>query len=478
MYRIVYLVVFFTVISVITNSCKAPNLTQGKAVNPLPVMYNVQADSNNNVAAIPWQEYFKDSIVVSLIDTALENNLDLLIAMQRVKMARAEVRARKGQLLPEVGGMAWALQEKTGEYSVNWAGNEGGTYASGDPLRPTYNDFYLGFQSSWEVDVWGKLRNKKKAAFSRYLGSIEGTNWVITNLIAEVANTYYNLQALDYQLEIIRETIVLWESALSIVKTQKHAGSANELAVKQFEAQLLNSHDFEKELQQEVIELENRLNYLLGRFPQKVARTPGLLEDTVSVISDAGIPSHLLEHRPDIREAEFELVATKADVKSAKAAFYPSVNITGFTGFNAFDPQYLFLSPESIAYGLLGGLTAPLVNRSAVKANFEEANARQLEALYNYQETILNAYMEVSNQMASIKNLGVRFIIKSEEVDVLTQSIETSTELFKTGRATYLEVLLTQQNALQAKLELIDIKREQYHARIDIYKALGGGWRP
>lgn len=452
-------------------------MVQESTLKPVPSSYPSAKKDTTNVADVNWKNFFSDPMLVSLIDTALKNNPDLLMTLQRIEAARSEVIFSKGLLLPTVDGFAAGGQEKTGEYSVNWAGNEGGTYASGDPLLPTYQDYYAGFLSSWEIDIWGKLRNKKKAAILRYLASMEGRNWVITGLVAEVAKVYYELLAWDNQLEIIKETIKLQEDALNIVKAQKSAGAANELAVKQFEAQLLNSKGLEKEILQRITETENLLNFLLGRFPQPVERQPVLFDDSIPSAIQAGIPSYILQYRPDIRQAEYELLASKADVKSARAAFLPSLDITASAGFNAFNPTYLFLTPQSIAYNAFGSLTAPLINRSAIKAEFKRANAGQLEALYNYQKSILNGYVEVANELSNINNLEQRYELKTQEVNVLTQSIETSSDLFKTGRATYLEVLLTQQNALQAKLELTDTRMEQYHAIVNIYRALGGGWK-
>ena len=309
------------------------------------------------------------------------------------------------------------------------------------------------------------------------MGSVEGKNWTVTNLITEISTAYYELLALDNELEIIRETINLQQNALDIVTLQKQAAAANELAVKQFEAQLLNSKVLEIEVLQKITETENNINFLLGGFPQPINRDKSVFNQSIPLQTKVGIPSDLLKNRPDVRQAEFDLMASKANVKSARAAFYPSLNITGALGFQAFNTAFLFSSPQSVAYSLLGNLTAPLINRSAIEAEFKTAKANQTEALYNYQKSIINGYVEVYNELANIKNLELIYDYKNKEVNILTQAIETSSELFKTGRANYLEVLLTQQNTLQSKLELVDAKKRQYKAVINIYKALGGGWR-
>ncbi|MBT30717.1 MAG: RND transporter [Thalassobius sp.] len=442
----------------------------------MPAAYATTINSNTDSINITWETCFSDPLLTALIDTALNNNFDVLSMLQRVEAARAEILFAKGRMLPTVDAGISAGVIRLGEYSADWAGNEGSQYVNGEMMTQRIPDYYLGFSASWEADIWGKLKNQKKAAYSRYLSSVEGSNWVVTSLIAEISSIYYELLSLDNQLEIIRETIQIQENALEIVKIQKRTGTANELAVKQFEGQLLNTKNMERALYKEIISTENIINFLLGRFPQPIERSPALFSNEFPEGLAPGIPSTLLQLRPDIREAEFELMAAKADVASAKAAFLPSLNVTGDIGFNAFNPSYLIRTPESIAYGLLGGLTAPLINRSAIKAEFKQANAYQLEALYNYHKTILNGYVEVANEMVNLDNLDEMYAFKREEVEALNQSIDISTRLFRTGRANYLEVLLAQQNALEAKLDLIDTRKQQYLALTKIYKALGGGW--
>jgi len=233
----------------------------------------------------------------------------------------------------------------------------------------------------------------------------------------------------------------------------------------------------EVDVLQMITELENMINSLLGRFPQPINRDQTTFASAVPFQVMEGIPSDLLRNRPDIKQAEFELMASKADVKAARALFYPSFTITGGTGFQAYKTSLLFTSPQSFVFGLFGSLASPLINRSAIKAEFIAANANQLEALYSYQKSIFIGYQEVSNELSNIKNLQQKYSFKFEEVNVLTESIETSSELFRTGRATYLEIILTQQNVLQARLELVDVKKRQLNSTINLYKALGGGWQ-
>jgi outer membrane protein TolC len=219
------------------------------------------------------------------------------------------------------------------------------------------------------------------------------------------------------------------------------------------------------------------INFLLGRYPQPITRdTTGILNVAPAQVS-AGIPSQLLKNRPDIKKAELEVSAAKLDVQVARAEFYPSLNISAGVGLQAFNPSYLYKLPESILFSLAGDLAGPLINRNAIKAEYYNANARQIQAIYNYERSILNGYFEVSTELSNMKNLQQVYELKAKQVDTLTASIDIATDLFKYGRADYLEVLLNQRDALEAKLELIETRLRQYNSVTHIYQALGGGWK-
>ena len=456
--------------------CLPTQVAKHTSTKPAPNSYSIGSDTAN-IATISWKEYFADKNLINLIDTALIKNYDVLTALQRIEAASGGVQFGKGMLLPSVSANGVAAIRRFGLYTMDGAGNSTTDILPGQVVPTNLPDYFVGLQTTWEADITGKLRNRKKAAVARYLSSMEGKNWIVTSLVAEVASTYYGLQALDQELEMIRENISLQQDALSVVTIQKESGAANELAVRQFNAQLLNTRSLEIEIAQQIIEVENKINFLLGRYPQPINRETTLFTHAIPARIKTGIPSDLLRNRPDIKQAELELIAAKADVKAARAAFYPSLNITGGVGFQAFKPNLLFTSPESFAFSLIGGLYAPLINRSAIKANFKGATAYQVETLYNYQRSILNGYLEVYTEVNNIQNLQKIFALRDEEVAVLSRSIETSNELFRTGRATYLEVLLAQQNALNARLDFIDVRKRQLLSNVNIYKALGGGWK-
>jgi multidrug efflux system outer membrane protein len=429
------------------------------------------------IAGISWRHYFADPLLVQLIDTAVRNNLDLQIALQRIEMSRSSVKLANGALLPKVALNVGGGVQKFGLYTMDGAGNASTEITPGRIVPENLTDIFLGLQASWEVDVWGKLRNQRKAAISQYLASVEGSRFVISNLVADVAIHYNELLALDNELEIIRQTLRKQQEALEVIKLQKEAGRANELAVQQFNAQMLNSEVLEKQTLQRITETENRINFLLGRYPQPIARKQDALFRPVPAQISAGIPSQLLANRPDVRAAEFEIEASKFDLKAAKAAFFPNFNITATLGYQAFNPEFLFQSPASLAYSLMGTLVAPLINMNALKAQFNTAKANQLTAMYNYQKAILNGYVEVVNQLSTIRNLQRIHALKKQQSETLQQSVDTAKELYKSARATYLEVLIAQQSALQANLELIDVVKQERLSTVNIYRALGGGWK-
>jgi outer membrane protein, multidrug efflux system len=460
----------------IVAGCKLPSITQVNENKTTPVAYTGNQDTSNT-SLVPWRSFFTDPNLISLIDTALKRNQKLNITLQEIEMAANDIRLRQGSLQPRVGVRLGAGVEKVGRYTSQGAGDASTEITKGKEVPEVLPDYTGALFANWEVDIWKKLHNAKKAAVKRYLATVEGRNFVVTNLIAEVANSYYELLALDNQLEIVRQNIGLQKNALDIVKVQKEASRVTELAVQKFQADVYNSQSLEYDILQRIKETENRINFLLARFPQEIPRSKGNFTDQVPAMVRSGIPSQLLANRPDVKQAELDLAAAKLDVKVARAEFYPSLEISAALGLQAFNPSYLFKLPESLLYSVAGDLAAPLINRNAIKAEFNNANARQLQAMYNYERSILNAYLEVSTQLSNIDNLGKRYDLKTKQVDALTRSIDISNNLFSSARADYLEVLMTQRDALESKLELIETKKEQMTAVVNIYRDLGGGWR-
>lgn len=456
-------------------SCKTTSVVQKTENKSVPEMYAGVSKDTLNSGTVSWKTYFKDTYLQSLIETALQNNQELNITMQEIEISKNEVRARKGEYLPSVGLRGGASVDKVARFTNIGAMEATTEIKPGKEMPEPLKDFNVGLYANWEMDIWKKLRNAKKASVNRYLSSIEGKNFMVTNMVAEIANSYYELLALDNQLEIINQNIEIQNNALEVVKIQKDAARVTELAVRKFEAEVFKTKSLQFEVQQSIVETENHINFLVGRFPQHIDRSTGAFNDIVPAVVSAGIPSQLLNNRPDIKQAEFELAASKLDVKSAKARFYPSLGISAGIGYKAFDPGYLF-KPESLLYSVAGDLMAPLINRNAIKASYSTANAKQIQAVYNYEQTILNGYVEVANQVSKISNLEKSYSLKAKQVEALTASVSISNELFRSARADYMEVLLTQRDALESKFDLVETKKQQLSAVVNIYKALGGGW--
>ena len=443
-----------------------------------PDTFENQNDSTG-IGSMQWKTFFKDPNLIALIDTALMNNPDLKIAVQRIEMARSNVLLAKGALLPAVGAEVSGGGRKFGDYTMDGVGNYDTNFSENiDADRrlpaPFMPDYFAGFRSTWEVDIWGKLRTQRKAAYNRFLASEKGKHLVTTSLIAQVSSLYYELLGMDSELAIIQKNIALQQSAVENIKIQKEGGRANELGVRQFTAQLLNTQSLEIQINQRIVEAENNLNLLLGRFPQRIQRQ-GRLNDNLPDRVQAGIPSRMLTRRPDIQQAELDLLANNADLQAARLAFLPSLNITGMLGFNAFKGSLLF-NPGSIAYSAIGGLAAPIFNRKALKAGQKRLEAASIESLYSYNKAILTGFQEVSTSLKKIENTKKISDFKKQEVDVLQQAVATSRDLFLTGYATYLEIITAQKNVLEAELALTEVQKDQHLALIELYRSLGGGW--
>ncbi len=465
-----------TMLAVVAVYSCVPSKSLLEENSEVPDRYQNQSEDSLNSANVHWREYFSDPQLIALIDTALIKNQELNIMLQQVEMAKNEIRTRKGEYLPSVNIRAGAEVEKVGEYTRNGAVEEHLEIREGEEFPEPLPNFMVGAYASWEVDVWKKLRNAKKSAVFEYLSSVEGKNFMVTNLVSEVAASYYELVALDSQLAIIEKNLAIQTNALAIVKLQKTAARATELAVQRFEAEVLKNQSQKYDIQQQIVETENKINFLIGRSPQPILRnSDGFIDREVAPVHP-GIPSQLLQNRPDIRQAEYELAAAKLDVKVAKANFYPSLGIQAGVGLEAFKPKFLTSTPQSLLYNAMGDIVAPLINRNAIKAAYGNANARQIQAVYEYEKAILNGYIEVANQLSNIDNLNRSYALKVGQVKALMESIDISIRLFQSARADYMEVLLTQRDALESSEELVETKKDQMLAKVGMYRALGGGW--
>lgn len=449
------------------------------SVKPLPPAFTGSQDSTG-LGQMNWRQLFTDKHLVRLIDSALLYNTDLLVAAQRIEMSKAQYLQTRGNLLPTLNAGLTAGADKYGDYTMNGVGNFD-TNLSGNITdkqkipAPVTSDFFLGLRSSWEIDVWGKLKQQRRAAAARLAASSSGRQLLVTMLVAECANLYYELLALDTELRILQKNILLQESALNIVRIQKEGGRATELAIQQFRAQLLNTQELQYTVSQKIVATENQLNTLLGRYPSPILRDTSLMQQHIPQNISAGLPASLLQQRPDIRSAEFELQAARADVSAMRKAFYPSLTLTPYAGVNAFKAGLLF-NGGSFVYGALAGLTAPVFQQRRLQAGLNIANAQHKEAIYQYQKVLLNSYSEVVTQLSSLENNRRAFQLKQQEVTELSNAVNTAKELYLTGYASYLEVITAQKGVLDAELQLATNKKESFQSLVGLYRALGGGW--
>ncbi|MGY6520627.1 MAG: efflux transporter outer membrane subunit [Mongoliitalea sp.] len=463
-------------------SCKSAELVIEDTHTQLPGDFEeaAQREDQSSAALLQWQNFFEDEYLKELIQVALDNNQDHLKTLERIRIARANYRIAKGGLLPEVNALAGASVRRFGEYTMDGVGNADSNLSPTVPedklIPDPYRDFIVGAQFSWEIDVWSKLRNRKKAAFSRYLASEEMVNAIKTWLVGEVSQQYFELVALDEEIRILEANIQLQEFAVNLSKDLKESGKENQLAVDQFEALMLNSKAQLIDKKRELRTAELQMAQLLGVYDFQHNRNG--MDEVFGVpdLVNIGLPADLLAYRPDIRRAERELLATKAEVYVARAAFFPSIQLGGMTGFNAFDFSRLFFSPASTVYQLGAGLVAPVFNRNQIRMDFEAARANQKIAYLDYEQTIFKSYLEVLNLVNEFNAFDEQLQLKTYEVEVQKRSVENSNIMFRVGYAGYLEVLNAQVNALQAEIELIDLKKQQLQANVRLYRALGGGW--
>jgi NodT family efflux transporter outer membrane factor (OMF) lipoprotein len=440
----------------------------------LPVEY-ADTSPGEISSAVPWREFFVDEQLRELIQVALNNNQEQQILLQELAIARNEASARSGEYLPSATLGAGTGREKPGRYTREGAVEEQLDLREERPFPEPLPDYMVGIDVSWELDIWHQLRDAQKSAVLRYLATAEGQRFAQTRLVSEVARSYYELVVLNRKESIIREMNRIQQSALQTVRLQKEAGEATSLAVTRFEAELQHNLSTLYQVQQQVREAENRLKFLTGRFSTSVQpQTAELSTDVVDKVS-TGKPAELLLRRPDIRRAELELAAAELDVKVARARFYPSLSLDASLGFNSAEAGLLFESPESLAYGIAADLAMPLFNRRGITAGYNSATAMQKQALIGYQQTILKAFIEVSNQLSMLDNLALSIAAKREQADALLQSVTIANRLYSSARADYMEVLLTQRDALDSRMELVELELDQVAALIRMYELLGGG---
>ena len=450
-------------------ACKTPQATILPKDTLKASLASMSRDSSVTISPA-WRDFFQDSVLRSLIDTALQNNHDLKITLQELAIAKSAITAKQGALLPSVSANVGAGISKVGRYTAEGAGNVGTELTPGRKIPTVTPDLAPTLQMDWTIDLWGKLNSDKKSAVERYLASEAGQRAIKSQLVADVAENYYALLALDYKLLVMQQYIALQKNAVRIARIQKEADADTQLAVEKFEAELAKAQSDEYVLRQSIIETENNLNLLLGRLPQPIARaTSDFLQLPMPATAHA-LSTQLLLQRPDVVQAEHALEAAKWDVETARKEFLPSFNLSAAVGLNAFNPKYLVKLPESLIFSALGSLTAPLINKKAIQANFSQADALQIEALYNYDKALMTAYIEMSTLQSKITNLKQLRQFKQKQDEALMRAVSAAQKLYLNNRATYLEVIDSERGQLDCKMELIDTKLQQLSTLIDMYR--------
>ena len=455
-------------------ACHIPQLRLADPAPPLPTTF-AGTSCPDNSALLGVGEFYQDPHLLALIDQAMVNNQELKILEQEIEIAGNEVLSRRGEYLPFVGGRAGAGLDKSSRYTLDGAVEEQLEAAPGRGFPDPVPDYFFGLNVFWQIDIWRELRNARDAAQQRYFAAIDRRNDFVTRLVADVAENYFTLLALDQRVRIIDQTIALQEQSLKVAEAAKEAARGTELGVQRFLAEVRKNRSERLIVAQEIIETENRVNFLAGRFPQSVARSSAEFLDLTLQPLFVGVPADLLANRPDVRRAERELVAAGLDVKVARARFFPRVDLTAGIGYRAFNPRYLF-DPEAIMYNIAGDLTAPLINKKAIRADYLSANARQLQAVYDYQRTVLNAFTEVVNRVTRAENFRKSIEVKKLQLEALRESVDVAGKLFQNARAEYIEVLFAQRDLMEARMVTVDTKREQLTAVVNAYQALGGGY--
>lgn len=456
--------------------CGVPAPLSNQSIRPseLPAIKNAVFPTQKTDTLL-WNQITSDALLNDYIDSAIRNNYNIQMAYQKLEQLRQVRVQTKGALLPQVNLGAAGSLRKFGLYTMDGAGNIVTEMVPGKLVPIDLPDIYTGIQASWEADIRGKLKNLDRAALTRFLAGTDGIQFVVSGIISDVIVSYYQLITKDNELRVIRESAEKEKEALDFIRAQKDAGKTNELVVQQFTAQYYNLKVLEREVMQEIVKEENRFNFLLGRYPQQVKRNSETLYYTDSIWRGK-INSYVLLNRPDIQAAEKSVAAARLDVMAARASFYPSFNINVNAGLQAFGFNYFFIAPESIMYQLGGNLLSPLINKSSLRAQYGYTKAAHSDAILQYRQSLLTAFMEVSDDVSELKHLENIKQLSENKLSEYRKAVESSFDLYKAARVSYLDVLISQQNALQANLELIRIYQRSRVTQVKLFRNLGGRW--
>lgn len=431
-------------------------------------LYRDQSSTDSTtIATMPWQSVFKDEKLNALIQKGLDQNLNLKNAIENIVQARASLRQSKLAYYPTLQLDASATHNKQSQAGLN--------FPAGININTLTTTYKLGASTSWELDVWGKLSSSKRAALATYLATDAAKQAIQTQLIADIANNYFALLAYDKSLKITQATLESRIKNVETIKALKEGAIVTGAAVVQSEA---NQHAAEvliPDLKQNIRETENALNILLGQAPGPIDRGElgtQIIPEKIAL----GMPAQLLENRPDVRQAEFNFRVAFESTNLAKTYFYPSLTLTASTGFSNLELKDFF--SNSIFYSIIGGLTQPIFNQGLNKMRLTTAQSQQLQAYNNFQQTLLVAGQEVSNALYSYEMAVEKEDSRQKQIEALEKAVDFTQQLLEYSSATnYTDVLTSEQNLLAAQLSGINDNLQKLQAVVNLYRALGGGWK-
>lgn len=416
-----------------------------------------------SIATLSWKELFTDPLLQGYIEEGLKNNMDIRVALQQIRIAEAYVKQGKAGYFPSLNGNARYTHQ---EFSAG--GQFGSQFSSLD-------QYELSANLSWEADIWGKIRSNERAFQASYLQSVAAHQAVKSRLIANIASVYYQLLALDEQIRVTEETIETRSKGLETTQALKEAGNVTEVGVKQTEAQLYTAQGILIDLKNQARLLENTMSILLGSAPHEITR--GSLENqNIDIPLNTGIPAQLLRNRPDVMAAEYSLMNAFELTNAARASFYPSLTLSATGGFQNIEIDKLF-NANSLFATIIGGLTQPIFNKRQIRTQYEVSQAQQEQAYLDFRLTIITASKEVSDALYNYEAATEKIEVNQKEFEAYNLATNYSEELLDNGFANYLEVLNARENALNSSLNLINTKNNQLQAIVNLYEALGGGWR-
>lgn len=438
--------------------------------------WRVPAKTSSSIANLPWWELLKDESLQQLIRTALHENLDLQIAAANINEYQAQLTIAQYDLIPSLStsGMAFGYRN-TNNSALSIPGGGAISISSRDGTTLSQLSGNIGLK--WEVDLWGRIRRSVEAARAQLLSRQENQRAVVLSLVGNVAESYFDLRALDLQIEITKRTLKAWDDSVRLSKLRYQKGDIPKLDLDRFVAERAGTAAQLADLERQVVQRENQISVLLGHKPSGVSRGRLLTEQPMPPEVPPGLPSELLQQRPDIIQAEQDLTAATANIGVAQALRFPQLALTGQAGGAQLNISDMSFNPYATFMGA-AALTAPLYNASALGYQVKVAEEKGNQAIARYQKTILQAFQEVEDALISVQKTKEQQEAQAEQVQALESSLHLAELRYQGGRASYLDLLTVQRSLFDAELALAKTRRNQLVSVVKLYKALGGGWSP